>query len=74
MRMKKLEPVHLVFAALGGLVLLFIVAPLIGMLLASSPEELSETARDPEVAQSIRLTLVTSMGASSSTVSSTSRS
>lgn len=63
MRMNKLEPVHLIFAALGGLVLLFIVAPLVGMLLASSPEELSDTAMDPEVAQSIRLTLITSMGA-----------
>ena len=63
MRTKRLEPLHLVFAALGGLVLLFIVAPLVGMLLASSPGELAETARDPEVERSVWLTLATSMGA-----------
>lgn len=63
MRVKKPEPVYLIFAALGGLVLLFIVAPLAGMLFASSSGELSETARDPEVTRSIRLTLATSMGA-----------
>jgi len=63
MRGGRIEPVHLVFAALGGLVLLFIVAPLVGMFLASSPAELSETVRDPEVTKSIRLTLLVSMGA-----------
>ena len=63
MQIRRIEPVHLAFAALGGLVLLFIVAPLVGMLIASSPAELGDTARDPEVTASIRLTLLTSMGA-----------
>ena len=40
MQIRRIEPVHLAFAALGGLVLLFIVAPLVGMLIASSPAEL----------------------------------
>ena len=63
MQARRLEPVHLIFAALGGIVLLFIAAPLVGMLLSSSPGELAETARDPEVTRSVRLTLLTSMGA-----------
>ena len=63
MTVKRFEPVHLVFMALGGLVLLFIVAPLVGMLLGTTGGQLSETARDPEVTESIRLTLLTSMGA-----------
>lgn len=56
------EPSHLVFAALGGLVLLFIIAPLAGMFLHSSGE-LAETAADIEVRRSIWLTLWTSMTA-----------
>ncbi|MBN1164532.1 MAG: ABC transporter permease [Candidatus Krumholzibacteriota bacterium] len=58
-----MEPVQLIFPFLGGLILLFIVAPLVGMLLHSSPQELSETARDGAVTASIRLTLLTSMAA-----------
>ena len=46
MQIRRIEPVHLAFAALGGLVLLFIVAPLVGMLIASSPAELGDTARE----------------------------
>lgn len=60
---KRFDTIHLVFMALGGLVLLFIAAPLVGMLLGTTGRQLSETARDPEVAASIRLTLLTSMGA-----------
>jgi molybdate/tungstate transport system permease protein len=60
---KGFEPAHLVFMALGGLVLLFIAAPLVGMFFNSSTGELLETARDEEVARSIRITLLTSMGA-----------
>lgn len=55
------EPLYLLFAALGGLVLLFIVAPLVGMVLHSSPSELMETAADSEVRRSIWLTLWTAM-------------
>lgn len=42
---------------LGGLVLLFIVGPLIGMFLATSPNEIVETVKDTEVSNSIGLTL-----------------
>ncbi len=55
------QPMKLLFAFLGGLVLLFIVAPLAGLFLATSPAEFFETASDKEVAGSIWLTLWTSM-------------
>ena len=54
---------HLVFAALGGVLLLFIVAPLAGMFLNVGKAELSEAAADPEVTSSIWLTLGASMAA-----------
>lgn len=54
---------YYVFAFLGGCVLLFIIAPLIGMLLKCSPRVLAETAGDREVQKSIGLTLWTSMAA-----------
>lgn len=57
------EPLSLVFAALGGLVLLFIVAPLAGMALRTSFSELAGTAAEAEVRSSIWLTLWTSMAA-----------
>ena len=57
------EPMHLAFAALGGLVLLFIIAPLAGMVLSTGREDLARTAADPAVVSSVRLTLLTSMGA-----------
>jgi molybdate/tungstate transport system permease protein len=52
---------HLVFAALGGALLLFIVAPLAGMFLNVGREELAEAATDPEVTGSVWLTLGASM-------------
>ena len=55
------EPLVLVFAALGGIVLLFIIAPLVSMCLNCSVPELAETAKDDEVRSSIWLTLWTSM-------------
>jgi molybdate/tungstate transport system permease protein len=57
------EPLSLAFAVFGGLVLLFIVAPLISMFVRCSPGELAETAKDAEVRNSIWLTLWTSMAA-----------
>ncbi len=57
------EPLSLVFAALGGVVLLFIIAPLISMFVSCSLPELAETAKDAEVRSSIWLTLWTSMAA-----------
>ena len=49
------------FSILGGLVLLFILAPVLGLIFSSSPNKLFETALDPEVRNSIMLTLGTSM-------------
>lgn len=54
---------HLVFAALGGVLLLFIVAPLAGMFLSVGKAELSEAVTDREVTSSIWLTLGASMAA-----------
>ena len=59
----KPQPLSLFFAALGGLVLLFIVAPLMNMFVNCSMPELAETIADNEVRSSIWLTLWTSMGA-----------
>lgn len=59
----KTEPLSLLFAALGGVVLLFIIAPLLSMFVSCSLPELAETAKDAEVRSSIRLTLWTSMAA-----------
>lgn len=57
------EPMYLVFAALGGAVLLFIIAPLAGMFLNCSPSQITDAAADAEVGRSIWLTLWTSMAA-----------
>ncbi len=59
----KIESLSLVFCALGGLVLLFIVAPLINMLLSCSSAELLQTVSDDQVTSSIWLTVWTSMAA-----------
>lgn len=49
------------FSVLGGLILLFIIAPLLGMFLSSSASEISETINDKEVTNSIWLTIWVSM-------------
>ncbi len=59
----KYNPLHLFFIFLGGLVLLFIVGPLIGMFIATSPVEIVETVKDKEVQNSMALTISISMGA-----------
>ena len=59
----RIEPLSLVFCALGGVVLLFIVAPLVSMFVSCSLPELVETAKDDGVRNSIWLTLWTSMTA-----------
>ena len=61
----RFEPLHLLFTFLGGLVLLFIVAPLAGMVLKTSGAEVVQTAHDVEVQRSVFLTLWTSMAATS---------
>jgi molybdate/tungstate transport system permease protein len=52
---------HLIFILLGALILLFILAPLTGMMLSTTPHRLFETIKEAEVQQSIWLTLWTSM-------------
>lgn len=47
----------------SGFILLFIVAPIAGLLLRTSPAEYANTIRDNEVASSIGLTLLAAMGA-----------
>lgn len=59
--MRQFGKYQLFIVFLGGLVLLFIIAPLAGMFLATSPKEFIETATEKEVAESIWLTLWTSM-------------
>lgn len=54
---------NLVFTFLGALILLFIIAPLLGMVLATSPETLFDTAGEKEVQESIWLTVWVSMSA-----------
>ncbi len=54
-----------VLSFLGGLVLLFILAPLVKIFLSVMPEQYFETARDPEVSRSIGLTLWVSLVATS---------
>jgi molybdate/tungstate transport system permease protein len=50
-----------IMASLGGMVLLFIVAPLFNILLSSSPQTLLDTARDEEVSSSIGRSLLLAM-------------
>lgn len=54
------NPFHLLFLFLGALVLLFIIAPLAGMFLNTTPNQVFETAKETEVTQSIWLTVWTS--------------
>jgi molybdate/tungstate transport system permease protein len=53
--------VQLIFLLLGSLVLLFIIAPLAGMFLDTTPGQVFETAREKEVRDSIWLTINTSL-------------
>lgn len=57
----KINLFRLLLTFLAALVLLFIIAPLLGLIIHTSPESISETARDKEVTSSIWLTLWTSM-------------
>jgi len=53
---------HLTFILLGALVLVFLVAPVAGLLLSATPFRIFETLGEGEVRDSIYLTLLTSMG------------
>ena len=59
--MKQTTTINLVFIFLGALILLFIIAPLLGMFLKTTPATLFETAREAEVRNSIWLTIWTSL-------------
>lgn len=54
---------HMVMAILGGLVLLFVIAPLAGMFLQTSDESFSDAVQNRAVVNSIFLTLGTAMAA-----------
>jgi len=60
---RRIEPAYVIFSLLGGIVLLFIVAPLVGIFVNTSAASFTETIRDSEVTGSIWLTLFASMGA-----------
>ncbi|MFH1937258.1 MAG: ABC transporter permease [Bacteroidota bacterium] len=62
-RVGNLSVLNLIFTLLGALILLFIVAPLLGMVLATTPTTLFDTAREKEVQESIWLTVWVSMSA-----------
>lgn len=59
----RIRTLDMVFAFLGGCVLLFIIAPLAGMFLKTSFMEIGEVALDTEVSNSIWTTLAISMSA-----------
>lgn len=59
--LKNSPSLHLLFVFLGGVLLLFIVAPIAGMYLSTSFHALSDSARADEVRDSIWLSLWTSM-------------
>ncbi|MDP3461215.1 MAG: ABC transporter permease [Bacteroidales bacterium] len=53
----QVKTLPLVFSLLGGLLLLFIVAPLLSLILSRSPNALFQAASEPQVTQSILLSL-----------------
>ncbi|MCF8228692.1 MAG: ABC transporter permease [Bacteroidales bacterium] len=59
--MIRTKTTYLIFSFLGGIILLFLVGPLVSLFLSSTPNSLFETSREPEVLRSIWLTLWTSM-------------
>lgn len=60
---KKVDTISLVFVFLAGLLLLFIIAPLIGMFISTTPLSIIEAAKETEVQKSIWLTISTSIAA-----------
>jgi molybdate/tungstate transport system permease protein len=59
----KFQPFHLFLMLLSGVVLLFVVGPLVGMFVSTAPAQIFESSKDPEVQHSIGLTLWISMAA-----------
>lgn len=60
---KKTDTIGLIFIFLSGLLLMFIIAPLLGMFLTTGPVSIFETAKETEVQKSIWLTISTSIAA-----------
>jgi molybdate/tungstate transport system permease protein len=52
---------YLCFAILGGLILLFIIGPLVGMFMAVSPQQFVDTVKDSEVRDSLGRTVAISL-------------
>jgi molybdate/tungstate transport system permease protein len=63
LKVKTIQPFNLLLILLSGLALLFIIAPLAGLLISVTPGELAEAASDKEISHSVWLTLFTSMAA-----------
>ncbi len=61
--MNSFQPFNLVLYLLSGLLLLFSIAPMLGIYLSTTPSELFDTAQDKEVLDSIWLTVWTSIAA-----------
>ena len=61
--MFRFQPFQLILILLSAIVLLFIISPILGMFLATSPVEFFNTAEDSDVRNSIWLTLWVSMAA-----------
>lgn len=59
----RLRKFDIIILLLGGLILLFIISPLLSMFLATTPAQIFETSKDPEVLSSIWLTLWVSLAA-----------
>jgi molybdate/tungstate transport system permease protein len=64
LKTNQFQPFSLLLLLLGGAALLFIIAPLAGLVFSISPAELKEAALDPEIGRSIWLTLFAAMAGS----------
>jgi molybdate/tungstate transport system permease protein len=60
---KRVDTISLVFIFLAGLLLLFIIAPLVGMFITTTPLSLFDAAKETDVQKSIWLTISTSIAA-----------
>ena len=63
MKAKPFQPFNLLLIFLGGLALLFIIAPLAGLIVSVTPGQIVEAAVDKEISNSVWLTLFASMSA-----------
>jgi molybdate/tungstate transport system permease protein len=61
--MKQFSPFRLAITLAAALILLFIVAPLVGMLVSTNPSDLFASAKDTEVQESIKFTIWVSLAA-----------